>query len=350
MIYFNRTAVIAIIIAATAFSLKCWRHRRRPIKDLRIPLIVITGCDTGLGYSTVVRYTNKNISRKIAIIALCLNEKQAKHLTDLFNNINLEAWSFDLRDSKSIKQTVTRIKSLIVSKNYKLHAVVNNAARMVMAEYEWQTINLIQEQFQVNVLGPMEFTSGLLSTLRHDQGRVINVVSHCALMPLPGIAIYGATKAAICAWTIGARAELSPEHGVKMIMFYPGSFYMNSSIMGSKKQREDYYDEILDGFSAETLSYYGKHVLAYKNYLEVVNSYIRPKKEVIPNASLYKQLDHALWSEKPRAEYKVPVPLRYNIYSTLSWISLIFGFHSLRDELIRRFMIQTVFDKQHKKQ
>lgn len=41
---------------------------------------------------------------------------------------------------------------------------------MVMAEYEWQTIHLIQEQFQVNVLGPMEFTSGLLPILRRDQG------------------------------------------------------------------------------------------------------------------------------------------------------------------------------------
>lgn len=119
MIYFNRTLVITILFAATAFSLKCWWHRRRPIHmDPRIPLIVITGCDTGLGYSTVVRYMKKNVFEKIAIVALCLNEKRAKELIDQFNNINLEAWSFDLRDSESINQTIVKINSLINSKNY----------------------------------------------------------------------------------------------------------------------------------------------------------------------------------------------------------------------------------------
>lgn len=51
---------------------------------------------------------------------------------------------------------------------------------------------------------------------------MINVISHCAYFPLPGISIYGATKAAIRAWTIGTRVELD-NHGIKMITFSPGN-------------------------------------------------------------------------------------------------------------------------------
>lgn len=51
---------------------------------------------------------------------------------------------------------------------------------------------------------------------------MINVISHCAYLPLPGVSIYGATKAAIRAWTIGTRVELD-NHGVKMITFSPGN-------------------------------------------------------------------------------------------------------------------------------
>jgi len=51
---------------------------------------------------------------------------------------------------------------------------------------------------------------------------VINIISHCAYLPLPGISIYAATKAAMRAWTIGSRIELE-NHGIKMITFLPGN-------------------------------------------------------------------------------------------------------------------------------
>jgi len=51
---------------------------------------------------------------------------------------------------------------------------------------------------------------------------VINIISHCASFPLPGIYVYAATKAAFCAWTIGSRVELENQ-GIKMIAFSPGN-------------------------------------------------------------------------------------------------------------------------------
>lgn len=52
---------------------------------------------------------------------------------------------------------------------------------------------------------------------------MINVISHCAHLPLPGISVYGATKAALHAWTVALRVELEV-HDVKMITFLPGNY------------------------------------------------------------------------------------------------------------------------------
>jgi len=40
---------------------------------------------------------------------------------------------------------------------------------MVMAEYEWQTSNMIKEQFEVNILGPINLTAMLLPAFRKDK-------------------------------------------------------------------------------------------------------------------------------------------------------------------------------------
>jgi len=110
-------------------------------KITSIPLIVITGCDTGLGYSIVMRYLNgehfnKNqkkskihdllffnnkvliVPSRIAIVAFCLNPNSpgAKYLHQLSlknNNIKLFVRQLDLTDTDSIKTGVNFINDLL---------------------------------------------------------------------------------------------------------------------------------------------------------------------------------------------------------------------------------------------
>lgn len=53
-------------------------------------------------------------------------------------------------------------------------------------------------------------------------GRIITVTSHCALATLPGLAVYGATKAGLMAWCDGLRVEQA-KYGVHVITFIPGT-------------------------------------------------------------------------------------------------------------------------------
>lgn len=108
--------------------------------NILTPLIVITGCDTGLGYSIVMRYLsgahNSNqdnnkvcnfplfnynkleIPSKIAIVAFCLNPNSIG-VKCLFqkslNNINIQLFirQLDLTDKDSIKNGVIFITDLL---------------------------------------------------------------------------------------------------------------------------------------------------------------------------------------------------------------------------------------------
>lgn len=121
------------------------RKNRNKLKDsqcinnetIPTPLIVITGCDSGLGYSIVMRYLNGEhlnvnqnnlmnlqtynynkliIPYNIAIVAFCLNPNGpgAKRLRSLKNsNIQLFVKKLDLTNIDSIKKSAEFVNTLL---------------------------------------------------------------------------------------------------------------------------------------------------------------------------------------------------------------------------------------------
>lgn len=126
-------------------------------------------------------------------------------------------------------------------------ALINNAGVMVFGEFDWITDKLMKHQVDVNILGTMRLTRAFISLLRDHhgketkiffnfkicnlifenfKGRIITISSHCALETLPGLAVYGATKTALRAWSDGLRVELA-KFNMPVITLIPGqcSFY-----------------------------------------------------------------------------------------------------------------------------
>lgn len=100
-------------------------------------------------------------------------------------------------------------------------ALVNNAAVMIFGEFDWQTRDQIHSQVMVNLIGTMNVTQTLMPFIRKDKARIIVISSHCGLESLPGLSIYGATKAGLLAWSTSLRVELA-KFGVKVVSFIPG--------------------------------------------------------------------------------------------------------------------------------
>lgn len=102
-----------------------------------------------------------------------------------------------------------------------LYALVNNAGVMVMGEFEWLTDGIIDKQIDVNLRGTIKMTKAFIPYIRQDRGRIVTVTSHCGIQSLPGMAVYGATKAGLQNWMKGLRFEMD-EFNVKVIDFIPG--------------------------------------------------------------------------------------------------------------------------------
>lgn len=152
----QQIVIILMTSATVLITITIILKRMTPINstDKLIPLVIISGCDTGLGYSLIMRYLNSNgnqkkckentsfvfnsnklVPNKFALIAFVLNPhgKGATHLIkqSLKNNkIELFVKELDLTNPDSIKNATIFVDKLLEKKletghlkysKYKIH-------------------------------------------------------------------------------------------------------------------------------------------------------------------------------------------------------------------------------------
>jgi len=94
-----------------------------------------------------------------------------------------------------------------------LDILVNNAVFQQFLPIEQASVAAFHQHFNVNVLGPVLAIQASLKLFGDKGGNIINISSGASKMPMPGVSLYSATKAALDAITI----SLSKELGVKNI-------------------------------------------------------------------------------------------------------------------------------------
>ncbi|XP_011883931.1 PREDICTED: D-beta-hydroxybutyrate dehydrogenase, mitochondrial, partial [Vollenhovia emeryi] len=214
--YTRKAAALSMILLGGA-SLYCFFSRRRKINAR--DLIVITGCNSGLGYSLAMhcRARGATVLAGVRERGALLNTNAA---VKALENNGVIVHHLDVTNEQSARDFRDKVEGLLEERQLVLRALVNNAGVMVFGEFEWQTQSLVEHQVNVNLLGTMRITRELMPTLRANRSRIIVVSSHCAAESLPGISIYGATKAALHAWTTALRVEVG-KYGVEVVSFVP---------------------------------------------------------------------------------------------------------------------------------
>ena len=76
-------------------------------------------------------------------------------------------------------------------------------------------------QLAVNLRGLFLVTQAAIPLLRESRGWIVNLASIAGTLPTPGLATYGATKAAVIALTRSLNEELDAD-GVRAIALCPG--------------------------------------------------------------------------------------------------------------------------------
>jgi NAD(P)-dependent dehydrogenase (short-subunit alcohol dehydrogenase family) len=174
--------------------------------------VFITGASAGIGLATAKLLAERGdevwgTSRDIARIprlphlhAVPLDLAELVSLGESFNAAVLEAGHFDV--------------------------VINNAGNIgYFGPGELMSAQAVQDQFQTVVFAHIELCRLALASMRpRGAGRIINVTSLAARLPVPFLGAYNAAKAAMASFTMSLQVELEGSN-IQIIDVQPGDIH-----------------------------------------------------------------------------------------------------------------------------
>ncbi len=211
--------------------------------------VLITGVSTGIGYATVRALINKDYR----VFGSVRKEEDALKLKTEFGD-NFEPLLFDVTDNESVLIGVKRVTEKIQDQG--LHALINNAGIAIAGPIQFQSMDEIKLQFDVNVFGAIQVTKACLPLLGavpdHSlpKGRIINISSVAGRLAQPFVGSYVATKHALEGFSHSLRRELLI-YGIDVIIVGPGAVktpIWNKGI-NMKKYMDTPYGKILERFA-----------------------------------------------------------------------------------------------------
>jgi short-subunit dehydrogenase len=102
-----------------------------------------------------------------------------------------------------------------------MNVLVNSAGIGIGGSFAEQDSKRIALQVDVNLRATLIVTRESLPHLRATRGQVVTLASIAGTVPTPGLAVYGATKAALIAWTNSLNRE-EAGNGVRATAISPG--------------------------------------------------------------------------------------------------------------------------------
>jgi short-subunit dehydrogenase len=182
--------------------------------------ILITGTSTGIGYGT----TKIFVKAGYKVIATVRNTIDADRLkNELGDNI------YPVLCDVTIPEQVAKLPDYVkkISENGLLDCLINNAGIEKVDPVEYQSLDDIRAQFEVNFFGLIAVTKTLLPLLGTDIakkhiGRIFNISSVGGVLALPFLSGYAATKFALEGYSHSLRRELQL-FGIKVIIIGPGA-------------------------------------------------------------------------------------------------------------------------------
>ncbi|MBQ7870964.1 MAG: SDR family oxidoreductase [Oscillospiraceae bacterium] len=115
-----------------------------------------------------------------------------------------------------------RVVGQILDAEGRLDLLINNAGFGISGAVEFTDTADAHRQFEVNFFGMTNLCQAVLPHMRAaGRGRIINLSSVAAAIPIPFQTYYSASKAAINAYTLALGNELRP-YGVSVCALQPG--------------------------------------------------------------------------------------------------------------------------------
>lgn len=161
-------------------------------------IAVVTGAGRGLGREIAMGLSQKGF----AVLVTDIDEDAARATAEAVGG---GAWSMrqDVRDAASHHEVARA-----ANERGSLELWVNNAGVLHTGNAWDHSDEVIQQMIEVNMLGMIWGARAAIEAMRAKGGHLINIASMSSIAPVPGLAVYGATKHAVLGFTISLAGDL----------------------------------------------------------------------------------------------------------------------------------------------
>jgi 3-oxoacyl-[acyl-carrier protein] reductase len=178
-------------------------------------VFALTGCTSGIGRHLADVLT----ARANRVVAT------ARNLDALAEHAKAKSWPVDRTCLRQLDvrdpQAWVRVLEEAAAAFGRLDVLMNFAGVIHPGAVHQATPDEVQEQIDVNVKGTIFGTQAVARIMiRQGRGHIINVSSFCGLAPIPGVAVYSASKYAVRGFSLAAAQELRP-FGVQVTVVCP---------------------------------------------------------------------------------------------------------------------------------
>jgi NAD(P)-dependent dehydrogenase (short-subunit alcohol dehydrogenase family) len=196
--------------------------------------VVVTGISTGIGWGT----TKVLVSKGFRVFGSVRKQADADRSQREFGD-GFVPLMMDITDADAVHRAAEKVGSMIGSRN--LAGLVNNAGIVVSGPLLHLRPSEYRRQLDVNMVSPLvviQAFAPLLGTDRKRQGppgRIVNITSSGAKVPIPLLGAYSASKSGLEGMSDVLRLELML-FGIDLVMIEPG--FVNTT-MYDKGEKED---------------------------------------------------------------------------------------------------------------
>lgn len=198
------------------------------------PTAVVTGGGSGIGQA-VVRVLLRD-GYRIAVLS--------RRGSDIGSDAGVLGVPCDVSDEKSVEAARRTVEDAFG----RVDVLVNCAGVIASFPLQNAPVEEIRRILEVNLLGTILVTRGMLPTLKQTRGTVINLSSGIATRPIAGTSVYAAAKGAVESFTRSLAFELGPD-GIRVCAVAPS--LVRSDIWLNAGMARDSYEQMLEARGRE---------------------------------------------------------------------------------------------------
>jgi NAD(P)-dependent dehydrogenase (short-subunit alcohol dehydrogenase family) len=218
----------------------------------------ITGAGSGLGRDIALGLAEKGY----AVFGTALTEAEVQDLKDASGG-RVGLAICDITKAPDVKTWAGSV-STALGDGRGLDVLISNAGILTPGPLEVLSLDAIRREFDVNVFGALSVMTAFLPALRKARGRIVQISTWTARLPLPFNGPSGASKAAMDVLSTVYRAELS-RSGVDVVIATAGNMRT-----GGPAKTAAALSRVLDEMTAEQRELYGQTFGAFADSLNAM--------------------------------------------------------------------------------